>query len=118
MKTPWCGGEVAGLLRFQNSDLVEGRNLLGRLTMAVSTAMNAQHKLGLDLDGNFGGNLFTPASEGPKHPPACAPGHTEYRHRRFDAGHQRCQQVRRTDYEVSFSSATSAPSPAAPMVWW
>ncbi|MBX9816456.1 MAG: flagellar hook-associated protein FlgK, partial [Burkholderiaceae bacterium] len=56
------GGEVAGLLRFQNSDLVEGRNLLGRLTMAVSTAMNAQHKLGLDLDGNFGGNLFTPAS--------------------------------------------------------
>lgn len=54
------GGEVAGLLRFQNTDLAEGRNLLGRLTLAVTTAMNDQHKLGLDLDGNAGGNLFSP----------------------------------------------------------
>jgi flagellar hook-associated protein 1 FlgK len=54
------GGEVPGLLRFQNTDMAEGRNLLGRLTLAVTTAMNDQHKLGLDLDGNVGGNLFTP----------------------------------------------------------
>jgi flagellar hook-associated protein 1 FlgK len=53
------GGEVAGLLRFQNTDLNEGRNLLGRLTLAISTAMNDQHKLGLDIDGNVGGNLFS-----------------------------------------------------------
>jgi len=56
------GGEVAGLLKFQNSDLVEGRNLLGRITLSVTTSMNAQHALGLDLDGNVGGNLFTPTS--------------------------------------------------------
>jgi len=54
------GGEVSGLLRFQNTDLAEGRNLLGRLTLAISTSMNDQHRLGLDLDGNQGGNLFTP----------------------------------------------------------
>jgi len=54
------GGEVAGLLRFQNNDLAEARNLLGRMTLAISTSMNDQHKLGLDLDGNAGGNLFTP----------------------------------------------------------
>jgi len=54
------GGEIAGLLRFQNTDLNEGRNLLGRLTLAVTTAMNDQHKLGLDIDGNVGGNLFSP----------------------------------------------------------
>lgn len=53
------GGEVSGLLRFQNTDLVEGRNLLGRFTLAVTTSMNDQHKLGLDLDGNAGGNLFS-----------------------------------------------------------
>lgn len=56
------GGEVSGLLRFQNTDLNEGRNLLGRLTLAVTTAMNEQHKLGLDLDGNVGGDLFTPTA--------------------------------------------------------
>lgn len=54
------GGEVSGLLRFQNSDLNEGRNLLGRITMATTTLMNDQHKLGLDLDGNVGTNLFSP----------------------------------------------------------
>jgi flagellar hook-associated protein 1 FlgK len=53
------GGEVSGLLRFQNTDLVEGRNLLGRFTLAVTTSMNDQHRLGLDLDGNAGGNLFS-----------------------------------------------------------
>lgn len=58
------GGEVSGLLRFQNSDLNEGRNLLGRLTLATTTAMNDQHKLGLDQDGNIGGNLFSPTVMG------------------------------------------------------
>lgn len=53
------GGEISGLLRFQNNDLAQGRNLLGRLTMAVTREMNAQHALGLDLDGNPGGQLFT-----------------------------------------------------------
>ncbi len=54
------GGSVAGLLRFQNNDLVEARNMLGRLTLAVTTSVNEQHALGVDLDGNAGGNLFSP----------------------------------------------------------
>ncbi|MBT3067545.1 flagellar hook-associated protein FlgK [Rhodoferax sp. U11-2br] len=53
------GGELTGLLKFQNTDLTEGRNLLGRLTLAISTSMNAQHALGLDLNGNVGSDLFT-----------------------------------------------------------
>jgi flagellar hook-associated protein 1 FlgK len=58
------GGSVPGLLRFQNTELVEGRNLLGRLTMSISTEMNTQHALGLDLNGNVGGNLFSPTTFG------------------------------------------------------
>ena len=56
------GGELSGLLRFNNNDLVEGRNLLGRLTVGITSAMNTQHRLGLDLDGAQGGDLFTPIS--------------------------------------------------------
>ena len=52
------GGEMAGLLRFQNSDLVEAGNLLGRMALAIGGAMNEQHRLGVDLNGNAGGNLF------------------------------------------------------------
>ncbi len=53
------GGSLAGTLQFQNTDLVEGRNLLGRLTAGVTTSMNTQQSLGLDLNGNPGQNLFS-----------------------------------------------------------
>lgn len=56
------GGAVAGLLRFVNTDLNAVRNQLGRLTMALSESMNAQHHLGLDLAGNAGGDLLTAPS--------------------------------------------------------
>ena len=54
------GGQIAGLLRFQNGDLAEGRNLLGRMAVAISEALNSQNKLGLTLDGKAGENLFKP----------------------------------------------------------
>ncbi|ART54157.1 flagellar hook-associated protein FlgK [Acidovorax carolinensis] len=58
------GGQVAGLLRFQNNDLAEGRNLLGRMVIAISESMNTQNTLGLTLDGKPGQNLFAPISLG------------------------------------------------------
>jgi len=56
------GGEVAGLLRFQNTDLVDATNLLGRMALAIGTKMNEQQALGLDLNGNAGTALFNLAS--------------------------------------------------------
>lgn len=53
------GGEVAGLLRFHNSDLAEGKQLLNRMAGAISLSMNAQNQLGLTLDGKPGKSLFT-----------------------------------------------------------
>ncbi len=58
------GGQVAGLLRFQNNDLAEGRNLLGRMAVAISESLNTQNRLGLTLDGKPGQNLFAPISLG------------------------------------------------------
>ena len=52
------GGKLAGLLRFQNSDLQDAGQLLGRLALAIGTAVNAQHRLGLDLKGAAGGDLI------------------------------------------------------------
>lgn len=54
------GGTIAGLLQFQNNDLAEGQNLLGRLALGISEALNTQNKLGLTLDGKAGDNLFNP----------------------------------------------------------
>lgn len=52
------GGSVSGLLRFNNTDLAEGRNLLGRMAMGIGMVMNEQQQLGLTLDGQVGKPLF------------------------------------------------------------
>jgi len=56
------GGEIAGLLRFQNTDLTDAGNLLGRMALAIGTRMNEQQALGLDLNGNAGNPLFNMAA--------------------------------------------------------
>jgi flagellar hook-associated protein 1 FlgK len=43
------GGSVAGVLRFQNEDLVEARNLVGQMAAAIGHAVNEQQALGLTL---------------------------------------------------------------------
>ena len=43
------GGAVAGLLRFQDEDLVAARTALGQLAAALAGAVNDQQALGLDL---------------------------------------------------------------------
>lgn len=49
---PWDslgGGSLAGLLRFQNEDLVDGRNYVGQMAAAIAGVVNAQQELGLNL---------------------------------------------------------------------
>lgn len=102
------GGEVPGLLRFQNTDMAEGRNLLGRLTLGVTTAMNDQHRLGLDLDGNVGGNIFTPTVFGtanilkPSAPAILNTGTATLAMAVSDV-----TKLAATDYEVNFTGATA-----------
>jgi flagellar hook-associated protein 1 FlgK len=90
--------------------MAEGRNLLGRLTLAITTAMNDQHKLGLDLDGNVGGNLFTPTNlntsnnvrspKAPTTPNSLGAG-------TLTLAVSDATKFVASDYEVSFSSATA-----------
>jgi flagellar hook-associated protein 1 FlgK len=102
------GGEVAGLLRFQNNDLAEGRNLLGRLTMTVSTAMNTQHGRGLDLDGNPGGNLFTPITFSNKNVlPPVAPATLNSAGASLTMTPGDTSKFIASDYEVNFTSSTA-----------
>jgi flagellar hook-associated protein 1 FlgK len=54
------GGSIAGLLRFQNDDLVQGRNLIGQLAAAVGSAVNQQQMLGVSLQQPLGGVASKP----------------------------------------------------------
>ncbi|MCM3564879.1 MAG: flagellar hook-associated protein FlgK [Hydrogenophaga sp.] len=53
-------GELAGTLRFLNEDLQAVQNQVGRMALAASEIVNAQHRLGVDLAGAMGGDFFVP----------------------------------------------------------
>lgn len=51
----FTGGSVAGLLRFQQTDITDARNFLGQMATAVSYRLNEQQSLGLDLGSAISG---------------------------------------------------------------
>lgn len=52
------GGTVAGLMSFRNETLNAVRRDLGQVALGMTAAFNAQHRQGIDLDGNLGGDFF------------------------------------------------------------
>jgi flagellar hook-associated protein 1 FlgK len=56
------GGSLGGLLDARREVLDPAQAQLGRLAIALSDAMNAQHAQGTDARGQIGGALFTPPS--------------------------------------------------------
>ena len=56
------GGEVGGLLSFRDDILDGAQNQLGLVALGISDRINAQNRLGLDLQGNFGGAVFDAGS--------------------------------------------------------
>ena len=52
------GGSVGGLLDFRREMLDPARNQLGQMAVALADVANAQHREGMDLSGNLGGNMF------------------------------------------------------------
>lgn len=53
------GGEMGGVLRFRKEALEPSLNSLGRIAMAFTHSINQQQRLGVDLEGNLGRNIFT-----------------------------------------------------------
>lgn len=100
------GGEVAGLLRFQNSDLVDATNLLGRMALAIGTRMNEQQALGLDLSGNAGVALFS-LKNLPNGLPASTNTGTDTLTVSVQSNPSGTTSFNPSDYVFSFASATT-----------
>ncbi|MFI8737362.1 flagellar hook-associated protein FlgK [Ectopseudomonas toyotomiensis] len=52
------GGEMGGLLRYREDVLDTSLNAVGRLALSITDQINRQLGQGLDLNGQFGNNLF------------------------------------------------------------
>lgn len=92
------GGTVSGLLRFNNTDLAEGRNLLGRMAMAIGMAMNDQQNLGLTLDGALGKDLFSVPTSMPGYTNGAGVGTVAF---------SNPTQFAASDYEIRFTTGTA-----------
>jgi flagellar hook-associated protein 1 FlgK len=53
------GGTLGGLLDWRREMLEPARNELGRIALAITTQVNAQHREGMNLSGTLGGDFFT-----------------------------------------------------------
>ena len=63
-KNAISGGSIGGLLQFRSEVLAPTQNSLGRLAIALTDTFNAQHKLGVDLNGKLGTDFFSSPSPG------------------------------------------------------
>ncbi|CAM3225968.1 flagellar hook-associated protein FlgK [Ectopseudomonas mendocina] len=57
------GGEMGGLLRYRQDVLDTSMNSIGRLSLSIADQMNRQLGQGLDLNGEFGKELFRPIND-------------------------------------------------------
>lgn len=53
------GGKLGGLLDYRKEILSPAINRLGLVALGFTSSINEQHKLGMDLNGDLGGDFFT-----------------------------------------------------------
>lgn len=53
------GGQLGGLIRYQNEALTPALNNLGRMALVLGDSVNSQLQQGLDLSANAGASLFS-----------------------------------------------------------
>ncbi|PCJ26658.1 MAG: flagellar hook-associated protein FlgK [SAR86 cluster bacterium] len=56
------GGQLQGLLDFRSRVLNPAQSHLGLVSLGLTESINAQHQIGMDLNGNMGGNFFQPSA--------------------------------------------------------
>jgi flagellar hook-associated protein 1 FlgK len=56
----FAGGALGGVLDFRRETLDRVQNEVGQLAAGLAQSFNEQHRLGQDLNGDLGGDFFTP----------------------------------------------------------
>ncbi|MEG3079921.1 flagellar hook-associated protein FlgK [Halomonas sp. 5021] len=96
------GGSLGGLMTFREEALDKTQNQIGQLAASLSMAVNDQHRQGVDLNGDQGGDLFKIRSpqgygyESNSDPDLLSSAD-------FDL--QTVDRLRATDYTVSFDAS-------------
>ncbi|MCB5207489.1 flagellar hook-associated protein FlgK [Methylovorus mays] len=90
------GGTLGGLVEFRNETLDPARNQLGLIAVSLTQTFNAQHAAGTDLDGNAGGNFFTPIT------PTITANANNTGNADFSASYSDVSAMTSSDYSISY----------------
>jgi flagellar hook-associated protein 1 FlgK len=93
------GGSIGGLLKFQNQDLAAGNAMLGQMATAISSAVNEQQSLGLDLTGARGAPIYAIGS------PRVLPGSMNSGSASLSVSVADAGQVQASDYKLTFDGS-------------
>ena len=94
------GGSLGGVLKFVNGDLPTMQNMIGRMALALETEMNTQHRLGVDLNGNAGGDFFVASGNATAVGAAANAGNAQIHTQVSDP-----TAMQASDYQISFDGA-------------
>ncbi len=100
------GGKIGGLLDYRKEGLIPAMNELGRIAITFADALNQQQRLGLDLDGNFGNNLFNDINSATAMSARALASGTNTGSAAIDVHIGDTSALTGKDYRLSFSSAT------------
>jgi len=101
------GGTIGGLVAFQSGTLTPAFNALGRIAISVADAMNTQQKLGVDLNGNTGKNLFTDINSATAQASRVTRSSSNVGTDQPQAFIDNAAALTTSDYRLSFTSATA-----------
>jgi flagellar hook-associated protein 1 len=90
------GGTLGGLVEFRNETLDPARNQLGLIAVTLTETFNTQHAAGTDLDGNAGGNFFTPIT------PTITANSKNTGNADFSASYSDVSAMTSSDYTISY----------------
>lgn len=101
------GGSIGGLLRYRSDVLQPAQNELGRVALVVSDQVNKQLNQGVDLNGDFGSNLFNSINSAAQiSQRSIAKSGNSAGSGNLDVTIADTSKLSSSDYQVTFSSAT------------
>ncbi len=102
------GGVLGGLFEFRAETLDKVQNQLGLLAVSLGTAVNEQHQLGVDLNGDPGGEFFAFNS------PAAYSSRFNIGTANFTAEFSDVADLTGTDYDIRVSDAANGEFTVTP----
>jgi flagellar hook-associated protein 1 FlgK len=99
----FTGGSLGGLMQFRNQTLGDAQNALGRMAIGLADSFNAQHKLGIDLNGAAGQDFFSQAS------PAVIGNARNTGNLALTSSFSDTSQLTTSDYRVDYVNVAGSP---------